>query len=171
MLAAVDSIWQNMVSKKLYVTGGTVPSDLYRFATTSDEKVSISVNGKPGAYTTRNGYAVLARKWHKNDVVEVNLPMEVRQVVASPKVQDDLGKVALQRGPVVYCAEWKDNNGKASNLIMPGATAFTSNYQPEVLNGIMQLRATSTRRASRCRQQLHQHHPSNLNAHSLLRLG
>lgn len=119
-----------------------VPSDLYHFAAPSNQPIRIMVNGKPVAYTTRNGYAVLARKWQKNDVVDVNLPMEVRQVVAHPNVQDDLGKVALQRGPVVYCAEWKDNNGKASNLIVPASTTFTSRYQPAVLNGIMQLTAT-----------------------------
>lgn len=119
-----------------------MPSDLYRFATPSTEKITITINGKPTAYTTRNGYAVLARKWRKNDVVEVKLPMEVRQVVANPKVQDDLGKVALQRGPVVYCAEWTDNNGRAGNLIVPAATSFTTRYQPELLNGIMQLQAT-----------------------------
>ncbi|WP_460621755.1 glycoside hydrolase family 127 protein [Hymenobacter tenuis] len=125
-----------------WAQGEAMPSDLYRFATPSAQKVSISVNGKPVTYTTRNGYAVLSRKWRKNDVVEVKLPMEVRQVVASPNVHDNLGKVALQRGPVVYCAEWKDNNGKASNLIVPAATSFTTAYQPDVLNGIMQLQAT-----------------------------
>ncbi|WP_303310826.1 glycoside hydrolase family 127 protein [Hymenobacter sp. BT730] len=119
-----------------------LPSDLYRFATPSEQKVSISVNGQPVTYSTRQGYAVLARKWRKNDVVEVKLPMEVRQVVAHPSVQDNLGKVALQRGPVVYCAEWKDNGGKASNIMVPAATTFTSAYQPEILNGIMQLTAT-----------------------------
>ncbi|MCB2379063.1 glycoside hydrolase family 127 protein [Hymenobacter sp. BT635] len=119
-----------------------LPSDLYRFATPSAEKISIKVNGQPVTYTTRNGYAVLARKWRKNDVVEVQLPMEVRQVQAHAKVQDNLGKVALQRGPVVYCAEWKDNNGKATNLLVPAATSFTTRFQPEVLNGIMQLQAT-----------------------------
>jgi DUF1680 family protein len=118
-----------------------VPSDLYRFATPSAQKISIQVNGQPVAYTTRSGYAVLARKWRANDVVEVKLPMEVRQVVADPRVHDNLGKVALQRGPVVYCAEWKDNHGKASNLIVPAATTFTASYQPETLNGIMQLTA------------------------------
>jgi DUF1680 family protein len=45
--------------------------------------------------------------------------MEVRKVVANEKVKDDIGKVALQRGPLMYCAEWPDNNGKVSNFIMP----------------------------------------------------
>ena len=90
----------------------------------------------------RNGYAVVARKWQKNDVVEMTLPMEVRQVVANPLVKDDLGKVALQRGPVMFCAEWKDNDGKTSNLLVPSATTFTATYKPNTLNGIMELTAT-----------------------------
>ena len=78
----------------------------------------------------------------KNDVVEVSLPMEVRSVVANPQVQDNVGKVALQRGPVIYCAEWKDNDGKASNLIVPAGTAFTAAFKPDLLNGITELTAT-----------------------------
>ncbi|MCC3154404.1 glycoside hydrolase family 127 protein [Hymenobacter sp. BT770] len=119
-----------------------MPSDLYTFATPSAEKVVIKVNGKPVDYQLKNGYAVLARKWKKNDVVEVNLPMEVRTVVANPKVQDDAGKVALQRGPVIYCAEWTDNDGKASNIIVPAGTTFTATAKPDVLNGITELTAT-----------------------------
>ena len=119
-----------------------VPSDLYRFATPSDAKVVIKVNGKPVEYALKNGYAVLARKWKKNDVVDVSLPMEVRTVAAHPNVQDNVGKVALQRGPVIYCAEWKDNDGKASNIIVPNGTAFTATAKPDVLNGITELTAT-----------------------------
>lgn len=119
-----------------------IPSDLYRFATPSQAKVTIRVNGKPAEYKLKNGYAVLARKWKKNDVVEVSLPMETRTVVAHPNVQDNVGKVALQRGPVIYCAEWKDNQGKASNIIVPHGTAFTAAFKPDVLNGITELTAT-----------------------------
>ncbi|WP_375379491.1 hypothetical protein [Hymenobacter volaticus] len=68
--------------------------------------------------------------------------MEVRKVVANPNVRDDAGKVALQRGPIVYCAEWKDNDGKTSNLIVPASTSFTAAFKPDVLNGITELTAT-----------------------------
>ncbi|GAA4377452.1 glycoside hydrolase family 127 protein [Hymenobacter koreensis] len=119
-----------------------LPAGLYQFATPSSQPISLRVNGQPVQYATRNGYAVISRKWRKNDVVELTLPLEVRQVKASPKVQDNLGKVALQRGPLVYCAEWKDNGGKAGNIIVPAATSFTTSYQPGLLNGIMQLQAT-----------------------------
>jgi DUF1680 family protein len=75
-------------------------------------------------------------------VVDVSLPMETRTVVAHPNVRDNVGKVALQRGPVIYCAEWKDNEGKASNIIVPNGTAFTAAFKPDVLNGITELTAT-----------------------------
>ena len=62
-----------------------MPSDLYSFENTSDKNVSISVNGKEVSYQIENGYAVLNRKWKKNDVIEVKLPMQVRKVIANSK--------------------------------------------------------------------------------------
>ncbi|MGI4820369.1 MAG: glycoside hydrolase family 127 protein [Janthinobacterium lividum] len=119
-----------------------MPSSLYTFEQPSAQQATIKVNGKPVTYKLQNGYAVLSRKWRKHDVVEVTLPMEVRRVHANPLVKDDLGKVALQRGPVMYCAEWQDNNGKTSNIIVPADATFKSNYQPGLLNGVATLTAT-----------------------------
>ena len=112
------------------------PSDLYQFANASDKKVEIKINGQPAEYTMQNGYAVLNKTWKKGDVVEVNLPMEVRRVVANENVKDDIGKVALQRGPVIYCAEWVDNNGKAANIIIPNNATFTTEFKNDLLNGV-----------------------------------
>src|SRR6476660_1299133 len=112
------------------------PSDLYQFANASDKKVEIKINGQPAEYTMQNGYAVLNKNWKKGDVVEVNLPMEVRRVVANENVKDDIGKVALQRGPVIYCAEWVDNNGKAANIIIPNNAMFTTEFKSDLLNGV-----------------------------------
>jgi DUF1680 family protein len=118
-----------------------IPSDLYRFASTSDKKVEIKINGQPTTFTVKNGYAVLSRTWKKGDVVEVNLPMEVRRVVANEKIKDDNGKIALQRGPIIYCAEWVDNNGKASNIIIPGNAVMTTEYKTDLLNGVMVIKS------------------------------
>jgi DUF1680 family protein len=118
-----------------------MPSSLYTFEQPSAQQATIKVNGKPVTYQLKNGYAVLSRKWRKHDVVEVSLPMEVRRVHANPLVKDDLGKVALQRGPIIYCAEWQDNNGKASNIIVPAGATFTAGYQPGLLNGVTTLTA------------------------------
>jgi len=114
-----------------------MPSDLYKFANTSDKKAQIIINGQPVDYSMQNGYAVLKRTWKKGDLVEVNLPMEVRRVIANENVKDDMGKVALQRGPIIYCAEWPDNNGKAANIIIPGSATFITEYKPDLLNGIV----------------------------------
>jgi uncharacterized protein len=118
-----------------------MPSDLYTFASVSDKKVEIKVNGQPLNYTLQNGYAVVSRTWKKGDVVEVNLPVEVRRVVANANVKDDIGKVALQRGPIIYCAEWPDNNGKTGNVIIPDNATFTAEYDPGLLNGVVTLKS------------------------------
>jgi len=118
-----------------------IPSDLYSYEKTSAQKTEIKVNGMPVDYKIENGYAVISRKWKKNDKVEVNLPMEVRRVIANTNIQDDNGKVALQRGPIMYCAEWKDNNGLASNIIVPKGAEFKPEYESSLLNGVMVLKA------------------------------
>ncbi|MBD1392686.1 glycoside hydrolase family 127 protein [Mucilaginibacter glaciei] len=118
-----------------------VPSDLYIYQQNMSQKVIVKLNGKAIDYKMEHGYAVISKKWKKGDKVEINLPMDVQRVIANTNLPDDAGKVALQRGPVMYCAEWKDNDGKASNIIVPQNAVFTTNYQPELLNGVMVLKA------------------------------
>jgi DUF1680 family protein len=118
-----------------------VPSDLYAYQQPSLQKVVIKVNGKAVDYKMMNGYAVISKKWKKNDKIEMNLPMQVQRVIANDKLVEDKGKIALQRGPVMYCAEWKDNNGKASNIIIPQKATFTTEYKPNMLNGITVLKS------------------------------
>jgi len=113
-----------------------IPSDLYSYQQPSTQKVEIKVNGKPFDYKVQQGYAVISKKWKKGDKVEMNLPMEVQRVIATDKLAEDAGKVALQRGPLMYCAEWKDNDGKAANIILPKTTAFTTSYDAGLLNGV-----------------------------------
>ncbi|WP_428329963.1 glycoside hydrolase family 127 protein [Mucilaginibacter sp.] len=118
-----------------------IPSNLYSYEQSSAQKITIKVNGKAVDYQTKNGYAVISKKWKKNDKVELTLPMDVQRVVANTSLADDNGKVALQRGPIMYCAEWADNNGMATNLIVPKGTVFTTTYEPALLNGITVLKA------------------------------
>jgi DUF1680 family protein len=117
-----------------------VPSTLYAFEQPSNNKVVIKINGVSTDYTMQNGYAVLTRKWKKNDKIGMALPMDVRRVTANEKVKDDIGKVALQRGPLMYCAEWPDNNGLVSNYILPDNAQFTTEFKPGLLNGVMTLK-------------------------------
>jgi DUF1680 family protein len=118
-----------------------IPSDLYSYEKKSAQQVEIKVNGMPVNYKIEKGYAVLGRKWKKNDKVEVNMPMDVRRVVANNKIGKDNGKIALQRGPIMYCAEWKDNNGMASNIIVPKGAVFKPEFEAGLLNGVTVLKA------------------------------
>ncbi|OIR14188.1 Non-reducing end beta-L-arabinofuranosidase [mine drainage metagenome] len=122
-----------------------IPSDLYQFKNNSDKKIIIKINGQQTEYNIEKGYAVLNRKWKKGDVVEVNLPMEVRRVIANKIVSEDNGKVALQMGPIIYCAEWVDNDKRTSNIIMPSNADFTTEYKPGLLNGINVLKTNVTK--------------------------
>ena len=102
-----------------------VPGDLYRYAHTADSKPELFVNGKSIQVTTEKGYAVVSRQWQKGDYIELRLPMNVNRVVASDQLKFNTDRVALQRGPLVYCVEGADNNGKAWNFILPSSATFT----------------------------------------------
>jgi hypothetical protein len=69
--------------------------------------------------------------------------MKVKQVVANEKVKDNIGKIAIERGPIVYCAEFVDNNGLASNLVVPENQNFSSEFQTNLLNGVMTLKGSA----------------------------
>ena len=117
-----------------------IPSDLYAFQNKSASKISLKLNGKPVAYKVENGYAVINRQWKKGDNIQLNLPMEVKKVIANKALVDDKGKTALQRGPIIYCAVWKDNGGTVSNLAIPANAAFKPVTEPNLLNGVTVLK-------------------------------
>jgi len=113
-----------------------LPGDLYEFADKVEEKPTLNLNGRPVELAIEGGYARIERKWAKGDTIQLHLPLPVRRVKGNTHVQEDHGMVALQRGPLVYCAEWPDNNGHALNLIVPEKAKFESQWRPELLNGV-----------------------------------
>ena len=114
-----------------------VPSDLYRFVGKSSDPAVLTVNGKPVPLELEKGYARLSRTWKRGDVIQLSLPMPVRRVAANAEVAADKGRVALQRGPIVYAAEWPDNpKGRVRNLILPPNATLTTGLKPDLLNGI-----------------------------------
>ena len=118
-----------------------MPSNLYSYETPSAQKIDIKINGVSVEYHIEKGYAVLTKKWKKGDKIELNLPMNVQRVIANTNLKDDTSKIALQRGPIMYCAEWKDNDGKATNIIVPKDAVFETAYEPALLKGVMVLKA------------------------------
>jgi DUF1680 family protein len=113
-----------------------VPSDLYKFLSRSREKATLKINGKRISPEIENGFARIERKWRKGDTIELELPMPVRRIVAHEKIADDQGKAALQRGPIVYCLEWPDNDGEVLNLVIDEDVQLTAKYRPDILGGV-----------------------------------
>jgi DUF1680 family protein len=119
-----------------WAQGRPVPSDLYRYAETEAATFSLTVNGAPVKSEIVQGFAVLRRTWKAGDAVELSLPMPVRRVLSHEKVAADAGRVALERGPVVYCAEAVDNGGRAFNLVLPDDAPLQATYRKELLGGV-----------------------------------
>ncbi len=122
-----------------------VPGDLYRYLDPAGAAPTIKVNGQPVALTVVKGYVSINRTWQAGDVIDLNLPMPVRRIVANDQVAADRGRVAIQRGPIVYAAEWPDNpDGHVRNLVVEDATPLTTEFQPALLGGVNVVRGTST---------------------------
>lgn len=108
-----------------WVLNEVVPSDLYSFSDDIFSTYEVSVNGQRVDGELENGYLVINRNWKKGDVVSIHFDMPVRTVVANPRVADDRGRVAVERGPLVYCAEWADNEGvNPHHLLLPRLPKF-----------------------------------------------
>ena len=101
-----------------WARGEPVPGDLYRYADASTPQWQLAVDGEVIEPTMDRGYAVVRRTWRRGDAVELKLPLEIRRVVAHELVEADRGRVALERGPVVYCAEGVDNEGSVADLVL-----------------------------------------------------
>jgi len=117
-----------------------VPSNLYRYLNDTQKKVTLKVNDKPFALDTDKGFARIRRSWKKGDRIELNLPMPIRRVLSHENVKDNVGKVALERGPIVYCAEWPDNSGHVLNLALPDDAPLRSEHRKDMLAGVTVLR-------------------------------
>ncbi len=118
-----------------------IPGDLYYFADKSELKPLVRVNGQEVPLNLEKGFLPLSRTWKAGDVVEVSLPIEPRLIKAHDQVKDNIGLVAVQRGPVVYCAEWPDNQGRVSNLLLPEGVSFSTEYRPDLLGGLVVVKA------------------------------
>jgi hypothetical protein len=84
----------------------------------------------------KKGFVEISRKWKQGDVVTVHLPVPVQRVVANNGLAADKGRSAIQRGPVVYCAEGIDNKGQANQLIVPLDAKLEHSYRGDLLGGV-----------------------------------
>ncbi|HKK43976.1 MAG TPA: glycoside hydrolase family 127 protein [Balneolaceae bacterium] len=116
-----------------------MPSDLYSYIENKPVEYDLKVNGKPVQSDIQKGYVTIDRQWKKGDVIELNLPMPVRKIQANPKVAADEGRVALERGPIVYCAEFVDNKADVLKIQVPDDAQFTYEFKSDLLGGVMVL--------------------------------
>ena len=122
-----------------WVRGSVLPSDLYAYADHQQPTYRVMVNGQEVEGELHNGYLNIDRKWKKNDVVEIHFDMLPRLVKANEKVAADRGRVAVERGPVVYCAEWPDNDFNVHTLLMNRRPELRVVERPELLYGLNQI--------------------------------
>ena len=122
-----------------------LPGGIYKFTDQRSEPVTLSINGTKSQLNLIDGYAVISRKWNLGDKVEINFPMLVRKVMADERVKDDKGKLAFQRGPVIFCAEWPDNNtGNVLDLVVKKDAPVTTEFESSLLDGTQVIKTTGT---------------------------
>lgn len=127
-----------------WALGRPVPGDLYQYLDNEGGSVTIQINGEPTTPEVVLGYARLRRAWKDGDTVELNFPLPIRRVVANAAVKDDTGKAALERGPLVYCAEWPDNGGLVSHLVLTDDASFAVERRDDLLNGVTVIKGGAT---------------------------
>lgn len=123
-----------------WVRNQVVPSDLYTYSDGKRPGYSVKVNGEVVTSALEQGYFTIERKWKKGDRVELQLDMEVRTVKANGKVEADRGRMAVERGPIVYCAEWPDNSFNVLSLLMNQHPQFEVVERPDLLYGLNQIK-------------------------------
>lgn len=126
-----------------------VSSDLYSFTNGKKNTMKIFVNGESVSYSTDKGYAVISRLWKEGDIVEFTLPMDVQIVEANKQVEADRDYVSVERGPIVYCAEFPDNKGEVLNFVMKPNSKLDVARAPKLLDGINLLKGTTERIVSK----------------------
>lgn len=136
----------------LWAQGKPLPGDLYSYIDPSSDGIVVTVNGQAVQYQIVDGYASVERKWRDGDVVGIELPMPVREVVANEKVEADRGFVAIERGPIVYCFEEADNGkilephpdgsrlgANAAEILIGKTGPFKPAFDPDLLGGVVTL--------------------------------
>lgn len=123
-----------------WVRNQVVPSDLYTYTDGKRLSYQVKVNGElQEAELGADGYFTVTRQWKKGDKVELHFDMEPRVVKANARVEADRGRVAVERGPLVYCAEWPDNDFDVLSVLLNRQPSFTVTEKPDLLYGLNQI--------------------------------
>jgi uncharacterized protein len=127
-----------------WATNQSFAGGLYQYLPDNQSVIEILVNNKKANYRIENGYAVVEQSWKKGDVITLNLPMNVKKIIARPELKQDNNRVAIQRGPLVYCVEGVDNDNKAWDFILHDDAKFTTIQQNILSESVIALKTEAT---------------------------
>ncbi len=113
-----------------------LPGGLYSYIDESPGSVSLEINGESAAVDLRRGFVPIRRNWHADDTIRIQLPVAVRRVKSRPEVAENLGKAAIERGPLVYCVEGVDNGGSIDRVRLTPNLEFAVNHRDDLLGGL-----------------------------------
>jgi len=134
--------WQSQISYQLRMERPT-HFDLKFRVPAWCQNYHVQVNGQAIPTALTHGYGTISRTWHPNDTVVIDLPMTIQRISAHPAVQADQGRVALQRGPLVYCIEDPDHAVSVHRMVLPDQAALTAHWDPSLLSGVTVLEASA----------------------------
>ena len=120
-----------------------VPGDLYAYLDEPAKETRLFINNEPAEIKTVNGYISIDKSWKDGDMVELVLPMETKKVIPNENIKDIVGKVAIERGPIVYCAEQVDNPAGVLNRKINVESEFSLKYDSALLQGVVKLETDS----------------------------
>jgi DUF1680 family protein len=122
-----------------------MPGNLYKYLDKSDDRITLAINGAPINVDVQKGYIGIRRRWTAGDTIKLNLPMPVRRVIAHPKALADKGLVAIERGPIVYCAEFTDNDFDLSQLKLNDNSKLNVTFEPDFFSGVVTITSGKTK--------------------------
>ena len=123
---------------------------------------TLEINGSPVAYQAENGYALLSRTWLRGDTVRLRMAMPVERIYSDRRVSSSAGKVALQRGPIVYCLEEVDNGGGLNSVVLPRDAELKIEYEESLLGGAVTVKTAAMQIEKSAEQPLYSTNPGRL---------
>ncbi len=132
-------VWTMKVRVPGWVRNQVVPSDLYKYADGKTPQYTFMLNGEQVNGELQNGYFCITRNWKRGDVVRVHFDMQPRIVRANDKIENNQGRFSVERGPIVYCAEWCDNDFDINSVVLGNNPVFEVIEKNDLLCGVTQL--------------------------------
>ena len=125
----------------VWAQGRPVHSEMYSYTDDPKAGFSVKVNNEELSGDQEKGFFLIRRSWQAGDTIELSLPMDIRKVKANAKIEADRGRIALERGPIVYCVEWPDvDQGNVRNLVLESEGELTASFRQELLSGVQVIR-------------------------------